>query len=215
MGGAGSIGCNQMAESKPKPGGRARPASKAKTPKSSAKGAAKAPSKATDAKAGDAKAGSAKGASAAKKPPPDLPGRIDGLRGWLDQIERKQSRMTYFIVAGILIALATAGVALYLGITNNQDSATTSDLNGLKDQISKLESGQAATQGQLKAINDQLSALNGRVTTAERSAQAAKQQAAASSAAGANALPSLTPSTPTPTTPTTPNNTGGSGNKNP
>jgi hypothetical protein len=180
-----------MAESKPKPGGRARPASKAKTPKSSAKGAAKAPSKATDAKAGDAKAGSAKGASAAKKPPPDLPGRIDGLRGWLDQIERKQSRMTYFIVAGILIALATAGVALYLGITNNQDSATTSDVDGLKDQVSKLESGQAATQSQLKAINDQLSALNGRVTTAERSAQAAKQQAAASSAAGANALPSL------------------------
>jgi hypothetical protein len=202
-----------MAESKPKPGGRARSTSKAKAPKSSAKGAAKAPSKATDAKAGDAKAGSAKGASAAKKPPPDLPGRIDGLRGWLDQIERKQSRMTYFIVAGILIALATAGVALYLGITNNQDSATTSDVDGLKDQISKLESGQAATQSQLKAINDQLSALNGRVTTAERSAQAAKQQAAAaSSAGGGNALPSLTPSTPTPTTP---ENTGGSGNKNP
>jgi hypothetical protein len=204
-----------MAESKPKSGGRARSSSSAKAPKSGSKAAAKQSTKATAAKTDASKPTSAKGASSAKKPPPDLPGRIDGLRGWLDQIERKQSRMTYFMVAGILIALATAGVALYLGITNNQDSATTSDLDGVKDQISKLESGQATTQSQLKAINAQLSVLNGRVTTAERSAQAAKQQAAASSAAGANALPSLTPTTPTPTTPTTPNNTGGNGNKNP
>jgi septal ring factor EnvC (AmiA/AmiB activator) len=200
-----------MAESKPKSGSRARSSSSAKAPKTSAKAAEK--SSKAPATASASKASSAKGASSAKKPPPDLPGRIDGLRGWLDQIERKQSRMTYFMVAGLLIALATAGVALYLGITNNQDSATTNDVNGIKDQISKLESGQASTQNQLKAINAQLGALNGRVTTAERSAQAAKQQAAASSAAGASTLPSLTPTTPvTPTTPTTPN-TGGSGGK--
>jgi hypothetical protein len=202
-----------MAESKPKPGGQARAASKPKASKPASKPVAKTAS----GKTGASKASSAKGAGSAKKPPPDLPGRIDGLRGWLDQIERKQSRMTYFMVAGLLIALATAGVALYLGITNNQDSATTGDLNGVKDQISKLESGQATTQSQLKAINAQLSALNGRVTTAERSAQAAKQ-AAATSAAGANTLPSLTPTVPTtpaPKTPTTPNNTGGSGNKKP
>ena len=60
-------------------------------------------------------------AAGAKTPQPDLPGRIDGLRGWLGQIERRQARMTYVAAAGLLIALAAAGVALYLGITNNQD----------------------------------------------------------------------------------------------
>src|SRR4029079_19309974 len=89
-----------MAESKPKPGARS---SASKTEKSTPK------------KPAAKKAAAAKGSAGAKKPPPDLPGRIDGLRGWLDQIERRQARMTYVAAAGLLIALATAGVALYLG----------------------------------------------------------------------------------------------------
>jgi len=158
------------------------------------------------------KAGASKGASSAKKPPPDLPGRIDGLRGWLDQIERKQSRMTYALVAGLLIALATAGVALYLGIKNHQDAATTGDLNKVKDDVSQIRTqAQADTQTQVKTLSTQIAALQKQVAAAQATAQQAKTAAAR---APATTLPSLTPTTPTPTT-TTPNNTGGNGNKNP
>ncbi len=174
-----------MAERKPKPAAKA--ASKRKP-------AAK-------------KVAAAKGA--AKKPPPDLPGRIDGLRGWLDQIERRQSRMTYIMVAGVLIALATAGVALYLAVTTNQDAVTKGDFDDLSEEVSQVRTqAQSDTQAQVKALSDQITALQRRVAAAEVTAQQAKTAAQQP----ANTLPSLTPTTPAPTTP---DDTGGSGNKNP
>lgn len=191
-----------MAESKPKSGRRSSSSSKGRSSKTASKSASKTPakaaSKATTAKASTAKASGAKAGSAkgAGKPPPDIPGRIDGLRGWLDQIEHKQSRMTYFTVAGLLIALATAGVALYLGITNQQDSVKKSDLDAVSADVAKIQTAQTDTQAQLKSINETLASLQKRVAAAE----AAAQQAKAASQKSSTVLPSLTP---TPTAPST------------
>src|SRR4029078_10017948 len=138
-------------------------------------------------------------------------GVIDALRGGLETIERRHARMTYVAAAGLLIALATAGVALYLGITNNQDMETKDDVNALKDEVAKVRTeSQADTQTQIKALTDQITALQKQVAAAQATAQRAK--AAAAQAPAANTLPSLTPTLPTPTTPSN----GGSGNnKNP
>ena len=86
------------------------------------------------AKATAAKA-SSKTAKGAKKPPTDIPAQIDGLRGWADEIERKQGRMTYFGAAGLLIAIAASGAALYFGITTHNDSATKADVDKIEQDV--------------------------------------------------------------------------------
>jgi hypothetical protein len=175
------IYASPMAESKPKRGARST---------STKKPAAKKPAAKSSAKASAAKSPPAakKAASAAKKPAakpaPDIPARIDGLRGWLDQIERRQGRMTYITAAGLLIALACAGVALYLGVTANQDMAKQSDLDSVKEEISKVGTdSQAKVDASLKDINSRLDALTQQVSAAQQQAQQAQQQAQQAAAA--------------------------------
>jgi hypothetical protein len=188
-----------MADPKPKRGAK-KPAAKkpAAKPAPAKKGATAAAAKASAKKP-------------AAKPAPDIPARIDGLRGWLDQIERRQGRMSYIGAAGILIALACAGVALYLGISANQDMAKQSDLDKVSDQISKVSTeSQSQVDAKLKSVNDTLSSLQQQVAAAQQAAQQAKTQAAQAQAAPPA---SFTPATPTtPTSPGNGNGTGGSGN---
>src|SRR5262249_45368073 len=85
--------------------------------------------------------------SAAKSTPtgaqatdPSPPERIEGLQGWMAELERKQARAAYFGGVAVLIAIAAAGVALYFGITNKSDSATKSDVDALKSRVDALQS---------------------------------------------------------------------------
>src|SRR6266536_681249 len=48
----------------------------------------------------------------AKAPDPNLQERMEGLQGWMAEIERKQGRMTYFGLAAVVIAILAAGAAL-------------------------------------------------------------------------------------------------------
>lgn len=119
-------------------------------------------------------------------PPPDLPARIDGVRGWLDQIEHRQSRISYFGIAGLLIALATAAVALYLGIGAQQEKASRTGLDEVKAQVGRVQAEAAASlDNQVKALNGRINSLQLRLTVAEQQAQQA-QQAAANKGGGSN-----------------------------
>jgi uncharacterized protein HemX len=133
-------------------------------------GAAKPPAKADatqDASKPPAKAGAAK-----KAPEPNLQERMEGLQGWMAEIERKQGRMTYFGIALIVIALLAAGAALYVGLTTKSDSATNSDLDAVTKRIDSLEA--AAT----KNSKDTQAALNASVSQLQQSiATLQKQQA--------------------------------------
>jgi hypothetical protein len=117
--------------------------------------------------------------------------------------------MTYFGAAGLLIALAAAGVALYLGIGAQQDAAKKSDLNDVKAEVSQVRTeAAAATEQKLKTINATLTALQSRVAAAEAQAQQAKQAAASAGAAGAALGLPTTPTTPTPSTGSATNKSG-------
>ncbi len=94
-------------------------------------------------------------AGTGKPPEPDLPARIDGLRGWLDQIERRQQRMSYFGAAAAAIALVASGAALYLGISANRDSASKDQLEEAKAEITKLRTDLEAQQASNKKIETQ------------------------------------------------------------
>jgi uncharacterized protein HemX len=151
----------------------------------------------------------------ASKPEPNLPERIEGLQGWMAEIERKQARTTYFGGLALLLALGAAGAALYFGLTTHSDSATKSDLDALSNRVNSLQG--AVT----KNSKDTQSALNTSIAQLQQSiANLQKQQAQAAAnistlqsqiASGAlnkKAAPGVTPAVPGAATTTTTPNTG-------
>ena len=189
---------------------------KAKTP-DKAKAAAKAGNGEAPAEAKTAEKAAAKpGAkSAAKAPAPNIQERMEGLQGWMAEIERKQGRLTYFGGAAVVIAILAAGAALYFGLTAHSDSASKSDVNDLKTKVDAL-TAQAA-----KSSKDTQQALNASAAQLQSSIAALqKQQAqnassisslqsqvasgAASKGAAGTTIPPITPGSTTTTTPKKP-----------
>jgi chromosome segregation ATPase len=148
--------------------------------------------------------------AAKKAPEPNMQERMEGLQGWMAEIERKQGRMTYFGAAAACLAVVAAGAALYLAVTT-PNSASKDDFDDLEAQVETLqeEVAQATTdQNRLKALNASIQSLNTRLAAAEQKATqqaseiaAAKAQAQAAQQSAATATPAPTPA---PTTPTTP-----------
>jgi uncharacterized protein HemX len=136
-------------------------ASKENEPKAAAKAAPKP--------AAGTKATGAKGAAT---PDPNVQERIEGLQGWMAEIERKQGRMTYFGAAAVLIALAAAGAALYFGLTAKNDSAKKSDLDALTTKVDSLEAAVS------KNSKDTQATLNDTVTRLQASIAAIQKQQA-------------------------------------
>ena len=99
-------------------------------------------------------------ATPSTKPATPVEDRVEGLQGWMAEIERRQARMTYFGAAGILIAIAAAGAALYFGITAKNDSATKDDLDAISAKVDSLQ--QAVTknnQSTQDTINNSIAQL--------------------------------------------------------
>jgi hypothetical protein len=142
-------------------------------------------------------------------PDPNLSERIEGLQGWMAEIERKQRRMTLISTVGTLLALLAAGAALYFAVTT-PNSATKDDFDNLENQVETLQ-GQVTRattdQARLKELNASVEALTGRLGQIELKQNqqaseiaAVKAQAQAAQQAAATATPTPTP-TPTPVTP--------------
>lgn len=150
-----------------------------------------------------------KSAAGSKPPDPNLAERMEGVQGWMAELERKQGRMTYFGAAATALAVLAAGAALYFAITT-PNSASKDDFDDLEAQVQTLqeEINQAtADQARLKALNSSIQSLDARIAAAEqKAAQDASEIAAlktqvAQAAAAATATPAPAPA---PTTPTTP-----------
>ena len=200
-------------------GGRAtKPtASKAKTkeqPKTG-NGAKPAETKGPETKEA-AKPTAAKPAAAAKTAPEaNLQERMEGLQGWMAEIERKQGRMTYFGVAGLLIAILAAGAALYFGLTAKSDSATKGDVDALTKRIDALEAAatknskdtQAALNSSVSQLQQSIASLQKQQTQNAASISSLQTQASSGAfgkgglGAGAGAGTTITPGATTTTTP--------------
>jgi uncharacterized protein HemX len=101
---------------------------------------------------------------------PNLHERIEGLQGWMAEIERKQARLTYFGGLALLLALGAAGAALYFGLTTRSDSAKKSDLDALTKRVSSLEG--AVT----KNSKDTQNALNASIAQLQQSISGVQKQ---------------------------------------
>ncbi len=109
-------------------------------------------------------------ATKGKEPEPTLQERMESLQGRMAEIERKQARLTYFGVAGIVMALLAGGTAIYLGLTAKNDSATKGDLDALTKKVDALQA--AAT----KNSTDTQNALNTSVAQLQASISALQKQ---------------------------------------
>jgi cell division protein FtsL len=102
--------------------------------------------------------------SATPQAPADPQERIDGLRAWVAQVERKLGVRTYVGAAIVVLALAAAAVGLALTLSLKQDAATNDDIQSLRDQISAVEqSASQAAQEDVQALDRRLTELEAEV----------------------------------------------------
>lgn len=95
--------------------------------------------------------------------------RIDGLRAWLAQVDRRLALRSYAGAALAAVALAAAGAAIYLYVSLEQDAATEDDIAALSEQLGEVEASatQAAEEGvesveqRLAEIEKELAGLRG------------------------------------------------------
>jgi hypothetical protein len=160
-----------------------------------------------------------KTAAGSTAPEANLQERMEGLQGWMAEIERKQGRLTYFGIAGLAIAILLAGAALYVGLTAKSDSATKNDLDGLSQRIDSLEAAatksskdtQAALNASVAQLQQSIASLqkqesqnSANISTLQSQASSGAFNKGAGAGAGAGAGTTIAPVTPGATT-TTPN----------
>jgi uncharacterized protein HemX len=99
-------------------------------------------------------------------PATDPQARIDGLRAWLAQLDRKLGVRTYIVAAVLVLALAAAGVALFLALQQKQDGATEDDLNAVRAQLATVQQ-QATTAAQkpVQSLTQRLGDLENEIST--------------------------------------------------
>ena len=153
----------------------------------------------------------AKESAKGKSPEPNLQERMEGLQGWMAEIERKQGRLTYFGLATLVVAILASIAALYFGLAAKSDKASKSDVDALTKKVDALQA--AAT----KNSKDTQNALNASAAQLQASISALQRQQAQNAAsistlqsqasAGAfakGAAVGTSPLTPGSTTPATP-----------
>jgi uncharacterized protein HemX len=101
-------------------------------------------------------------------PPPQQPPkpvdpqqRIDGLRSWIAQLERKLGVRTYIGAALAVLALAAGGAGIFLALRVERDAATEADVENLREELTGVE--QTAAQ----AAQEDVQALGQRITDLE------------------------------------------------
>jgi uncharacterized protein HemX len=103
---------------------------------------------------------------------PDPHERIDGLRAWLTQLDRRVGVLTYVGAAIAVLALAAAAVALVLTLQLKRDAATNDDVASLRDQLSGVQqSATQAAQSSVRSLDQRLTDLQNevdRITSSQR-----------------------------------------------
>ena len=101
---------------------------------------------------------------------------MEGLQGWMAEIERKQGRLTYFGLAALVIAILASVAALYFGLAAKNDKASKSDVDALTKKVDALQA--AAT----KNSKDTQNALNASAAQLQASISALQRQQAQNAA---------------------------------
>jgi septal ring factor EnvC (AmiA/AmiB activator) len=91
--------------------------------------------------------------------------RIDGLRTWIGQLERKLNVRTWLALAVGAVALAAAIVAIVLVQGTKEDSATDADVQNLREELTGVEQTAAqAAEEDVRSLSSRLSTLEDQVS---------------------------------------------------
>ena len=101
--------------------------------------------------------------------------RIDGLRSWLAQVDRKLGVRTYALGAACVLALAAGAVGIVLALSVQRDAATDDELATLRKEVAaaKHSATQEAEQS-VQSINarlEQLEADFGELTSDQKTTE--------------------------------------------
>ena len=103
-------------------------------------------------------------------PRPDPHERIDGLRAWIAQLDRKLGIRTYAIGAAAVLALAGAAVGIVLAMQAQDDTDNAQEsVQELRTQLGTVgENASQAAQDEVQSLSGRLDKLASRVSTLEQ-----------------------------------------------
>ena len=102
---------------------------------------------------------------AAADPAADPQERIDGLRSWLAEFDRKLAIRTYALGAAAVLALAAGVVGIVLALGAEEDAATEADIQDVREQLASVEeTASQAAEEDVESISQRISDLEDRVT---------------------------------------------------
>jgi septal ring factor EnvC (AmiA/AmiB activator) len=105
-------------------------------------------------------------ASSTPGQPPPTEQRIEDMRAWVAQLDRKLGVRTYALGAVLVLALAAGIVGVVLALSAKDESATKDEVRSLRDQVEAVQQeASEAAEEDVATITDQLDALEGRVNT--------------------------------------------------
>ena len=86
--------------------------------------------------------------------------KLEGVRAWVAQLDRKLQTRFYALAAATVLALAAGIVAVVLALGVQDDSATKAQLEDLRDQVDNAtRSATDAAQDDLSDFDERLSAI--------------------------------------------------------
>jgi polyhydroxyalkanoate synthesis regulator phasin len=120
----------------------------------------------------------ATGSQPVQGPRADPHERIDGLRAWLAQLDRKLGIRTYALGAAVVLALAAGIVALVLALQTQDDTnSIKDDMQGLRTQLGAVgKSASQAAEDEVQALNGRLDQLENRIKTLEGKSHTSDQR---------------------------------------
>src|ERR687896_1798448 len=100
-------------------------------------------------------------AEAAPQPEPTMAERIEGLRAWIAQLDRRVGVRTYAGAAALVLALAAAAVALVLVLQLQDEAATDTDVQELREEIAGVEDAASeAAQEDVASLSDRVAEID-------------------------------------------------------
>jgi hypothetical protein len=93
-------------------------------------------------KAGLGQTGKTPGNGAGRPVEPDVKTRLDGQRGWLNELDRSVRKRSLIALILTCLAIGAAAAAIYISVTKNSDSER---LDALETRVEALEAAAGTT----------------------------------------------------------------------
>ena len=111
------------------------------------------------------------------RPAGDPHERIEGLRAWVAQVDRKLGVRSYAGGAAIVLALAAGIVGVVLALSAKDESATKDEVRALRGELESVaeRASETAEEG-VAALTERLDTLEGRVSQIQSSQRTTERE---------------------------------------